>query len=76
MTEIKEIYSQSERVRIDVFVATIADVAMSLDSATTIGFAAKGIVSRFGGGTDDPSVVMVDNLAVNIVPPGLHIILR
>jgi hypothetical protein len=57
-------------------VATIADVAMSLDSATTIGFAARGIVSRFGGGTDDPSVVMVDNLAVNIVPPGLHIILR
>ena len=29
MTEIKEIYSQSERVRIDVFVATIADVTRS-----------------------------------------------
>ena len=29
MTEIKEIYSQSERVRIDVFVSTIADVTRS-----------------------------------------------
>jgi hypothetical protein len=33
-------------------------------------------VSRYGGGTDDPSVVMVDHLAVTLVSSGLHIILR
>ena len=57
-------------------VATIADVAVTLDHATTLGIAAKGIVSRYGGGTDDPSVVMVDHLAVTLVSSGLHIILR
>ena len=57
-------------------VAMFTGLSMSLDSASALGIAAKGVVSRFGGGTDDPSVIMVDNLAVNIVPPGLQIIVR
>ena len=56
--------------------ATFTGLSMSLDSASALGIAAKGVVSRFGGGTDDPSVAMVDNLAVNIVPTGLQIIVR
>ena len=58
------------------FVTAIADISAKVDSVTTLGVAAKGVVSRFGGGTDDPSVVMVDNLAVDIIPSGLHVILR
>jgi hypothetical protein len=58
------------------FVTAIADISAKVDSVTTLGIAAKGIVSRFGGGTDDPSVAMVDNLAVDIIPSGLHVILR
>jgi hypothetical protein len=58
------------------FVTAIADISAKVDSVTTLGVAAKGIVSRFGGGTDDPSVAMVDNLAVDIIPSGLHVILR
>ena len=57
-------------------VATITDVSMTLDRATTLGISAKGVVSRFGGGMDDPSVVMLDNLSVSITNPAFQIILR
>ena len=57
-------------------VAAITDVSMTLDRATTLGISAKGVVSRFGGGTDDPSVVMLDNLSVSITNPAFQIILR
>ena len=57
-------------------VAAITDVSMTLDRATTLGISAKGVVSRFGGGTDDLSVVMLDNLSVSITNPAFQIILR
>ncbi len=66
MTEIKEIYSQSERVRIDVFVATIADVTRSR-AAKLVTDGLVFINGKVASKSDKPQVG--DEVTVNLPDP-------
>ena len=60
-------------------VATFANVALPAfgeEGLTTFGIGGNGLPATYGGGVDDPTVALVDNLAVSFAEQGTFFIVK